>query len=128
MKEDGCLNVYIAGNESVMLMNFRMILQRLGYHVAGSMVKGDRALDEVLELKPDLLLLNISIPGMDEITLSNQMSKVYKTVCMFITGYFTEAFMESTEKVGALGYLIRPVDKKQLEASIRVIMTRFEER
>ena len=120
MKEDSCLNVYIAEDESIILMNFKMILQRLGYHVAGSAVKGDRALDEILELRPDLLLLDINMPGMDGITLFNQVSKVYETACIFITGHFTEA--------GALGYLIKPVDEKQLKASIEVAMARFEER
>ena len=128
MKEDSCLNVYIAEDESIILMNFKMILQRLGYHVAGSAVKGDRALDEILELRPDLLLLDINMPGMDGITLFNQVSKVYETACIFITGHFTEAFVESAKEAGALGYLIKPVDEKQLKASIEVAMARFEER
>lgn len=128
MMKDSRLNVYIAEDESIVLMNFKMILKRAGYHVVGSAVSGDKALKEILELRPDLLLLDINMPRMDGITLFEQVSRVYETACIFITGHFTEAFVEKAKEAGALGYLIKPVDERQLKASVDVALARFEER
>lgn len=55
-------------------------------------------------------------------------SKAYDAACIFITGHFSEAFVEKAKKAGALGYLIKPVDEKQLKASIEVAVARFDER
>ena len=60
MKKSSRIKIYIAEDESIILMNFKMILQQLGYEVVGSSVNGEKALKDILELKPDLLLLDIN--------------------------------------------------------------------
>ena len=128
MKKSSRIKIYIAEDESIILMNFKMILQQLGYEVVGSAVNGEKALKDILELKPDLLLLDINMPRLDGISLFESVSKAYDAACIFITGHFSEAFVENAKKAGALGYLIKPVDEKQLKASIEVAVARFDER
>ena len=128
MKKSSRIKIYIAEDESIILMNFKMILQQLGYEVVGSAVNGEKALKDILELKPDLLLLDINMPRLDGISLFESASKAYDAACIFITGHFSEAFVEKAKKAGALGYLIKPVDEKQLKASIEVAVARFDER
>lgn len=128
MEKKGDLRVYIAEDESVILMNFRRILIRLGYDVIGIATNGEKALREILELKPELVLMDINMPGIDGITVLERVSEAYDIACIFITGHFTETFVEKAKKAGALGYLIKPVDEKQLKASIDVAAARFEER
>ena len=128
MKKNSRIKIYIAEDESIILMNFKMILQQLGYEVVGSAVNGEKALKDILELKPDLLLLDINMPRLDGISLFESVSKAYDAACIFITGHFSEAFVEKAKKAGALGYLIKPVDEKQLKASIEVAVARFDER
>ena len=128
MRKSSRIKIYIAEDESIILMNFKMILQQLGYEVVGSSVNGEKALKDILELKPDLLLLHINMPRLDGISLFESVSKAYDAACIFITGHFSEAFVEKAKKAGALGYLIKPVDEKQLKASIEVAVARFDER
>ena len=128
MKKSSRIKIYIAEDESIILMNFKMILQQLGYEVVGSAVNGEKELKDILELKPDLLLLDINMPRLDGISLFESVSKAYDAACIFITGHFSEAFVEKAKKAGALGYLIKPVDEKQLKASIEVAVARFDER
>ncbi|WP_330666518.1 ANTAR domain-containing response regulator [Enterocloster bolteae] len=128
VKKSSRIKIYIAEDESIILMNFKMILQQLGYEVVGSAVNGEKALKDILELKPDLLLLDINMPRLDGISLFESVSKAYDAACIFITGHFSEAFVEKAKKAGALGYLIKPVDEKQLKASIEVAVARFDER
>ena len=128
VRKSSRIKIYIAEDESIILMNFKMILQQLGYEVVGSSVNGEKALKDILELKPDLLLLDINMPRLDGISLFESVSKAYDAACIFITGHFSEAFVEKAKKAGALGYLIKPVDEKQLKASIEVAVARFDER
>ena len=128
MKKSSRIKIYIAEDESIILMNFKMILQQLGYEVVGSSVNGEKALKDILELKPDLLLLDINMPRLDGISLFESVSKAYNAACIFITGHFFFFFFKKAKKAGALGYLIKPVDEKQLKASIEVAVARFDER
>ena len=128
MKKSSRIKIYIAEDESIILMNFKMILQQLGYEVVGSAVNGEKALKDILELKPDLLLLDINMRRLDGISLFESVSKAYDAACIFITGHFSEAFVEKAKKAGALGYLIKQVDEKKRNASIEVAVARFDER
>ena len=101
MKKSSRIKIYIAEDESIILMNFKMILQQLGYEVVGSAVNGEKALKDILELKPDLLLLDINMPRLDGISLFESVSKAYDAACIFITGHFSEAFVEKAKKAGA---------------------------
>ena len=49
MKKSSRIKIYIAEDESIILMNFKMILQQLGYEVVGSSVNGEKALKDILE-------------------------------------------------------------------------------
>lgn len=100
MKKSSRIKIYIAEDESIILMNFKMILQQLGYEVVGSSVNGEKALKDILELKPDLLLLDINMPRLDGISLFESVSKAYDAACIFITGHFSEAFVEKAKKQG----------------------------
>ena len=88
---------------------------------------GMEALNKI-KMKPDIILLDINMPRLDGISLFESVSKAYDAACIFITGHFSEAFVEKAKKAGALGYLIKPVDEKQLKASIEVAVARFDER
>ena len=118
MKEDSCLNVYIAEDESIILMNFKMILQRLGYHVAGSAVKGDRALDEILELRPDLLLLDINMPGMDGIEVCRRIRDRVSCPIIFLTAKVEEQDRVMGLLSGGDDYVLKPFSLKELDARI----------
>ena len=47
MKKSSRIKIYIAEDESIILMNFKMILQQLGYEVVGSSVNGEKALKDI---------------------------------------------------------------------------------
>ena len=57
--------VVIAEDEAIIRLDLRETLEEEGYEVVGETGRGDTAVDLVRELKPDLAILDIKMPGMD---------------------------------------------------------------
>ena len=100
MKKSSRIKIYIAEDESIILMNFKMILQQLGYEVVGSAVNGEKALKRYIGIKAGFTFIDINMPRLDGISLFESVSKAYDAACIFITGHFSEAFVEKAKKQG----------------------------
>src|SRR5512146_1608369 len=69
------VRVVIAGDESIIRMDLREMLTNLGYHVVGEASDGRTALDLTHRLRPDLVILDIKMPGMDGIEAAEHISE-----------------------------------------------------
>ena len=61
------IRVVIAEDEAIIRLDLRETLEEEGYEVVGETGRGDKAVELVRELKPDLAILDIKMPHMDEI-------------------------------------------------------------
>ncbi len=75
---------------------------------------GIQAYEKVLQLKPDLVIADIEMPGMDGITLLRQVNENgIMPLFIFISGYDRFEYAQSALKLGAIGYLLKPVDESE---------------
>ena len=59
------IRVVIAEDEAIIRLDLRETLEEEGYEVIGEAGRGDVALELIRELKPDLAILDVKMPGMD---------------------------------------------------------------
>ena len=100
----------------------RMVGDVQGFSVCGEASNGEDALDAILELKPDVLLLDISMPGMDGMTLAKQLRQRRgdragtAPVVVFCTAYQDQALKAFDNE--ALDYLVKPVRAERLALAL----------
>lgn len=85
--------------------------------VIGSTTSARRALTLIGELKPDLVLLDVTMPGLDGFNLLEQLPDADRPAIVFVTahaGYAAKAF-----EVEAVDYLLKPVSHDRLRGAIR---------
>ena len=76
---------------------------------------GIQAYEKMMQLKPDLVIADIEMPGMDGITLLRQMNENGNMpLFIFISGYDRFEYAQNALKLGAIGYLLKPVDESEL--------------
>lgn len=121
------LRVFIAEDEAIILTSFKMILKRNGYEVVGEATSGLEAYSKICDLKPDLILMDINMPELDGINVLMKINKIMLIPCIFITGQYSNELVERVNDAGAFGYLIKPVDERQIKASIDIAMERYRE-
>jgi two-component system, LytTR family, response regulator AlgR len=89
-----------------------------GYEVAGEAANGPEAIERYNALKPEIILLDIRMPGMDGLeTARHLMTDETPPAVIFTTAYGDHA-LEAFD-THAVGYLLKPVRAEKLEAALR---------
>jgi DNA-binding NarL/FixJ family response regulator len=86
----------------------------------GALSSGEQALIEIPKLKPDVVLMDIGLTGMDGVECVHQLSKVMELPqILMLTVHEDPDFIFRSLAAGAAGYLLKPVRAAQLMAAVR---------
>ena len=96
-----------------------------GYEVDAAL-DGPRALEAVAEKRPDLVILDLMLPGMDGLEVCREIQKNDWIPVLMLTARTEEADKIAGLAVGADDYLTKPFSMRELVARVRAIMRRVE--
>ncbi len=104
--------------------HYKTVLEKSGYQVE-ALDDGSRCLDRARELKPDVILMDVVMPGMNGFEATRQLARDSGTSEIPVIMITTKD--QETDKVwgmrqGARDYLTKPVDDKALVKAIRSVM------
>lgn len=119
--------VVIAEDEAIVRLDLREILEEEGYSVVGEAGRGDEAVALVREHHPDLVILDIKMPGMDGLTAAREISGEQGTAVLILTAFSQRDLVDQARDAGALAYLIKPFQRQELLPAIEVAFARFLE-
>ncbi|MGQ9492492.1 MAG: ANTAR domain-containing response regulator [Anaerolineae bacterium] len=119
--------ILIADDESIILMDLREMLTNLGYLVIGEASDGQSAVNMARELKPDLVIMDIKMPGMDGIEAAKVLTEEKIAPVLLLTAYSQQDLIERAREAGVIGYLVKPFRESNLAPAIEVTLARFEE-
>src|ERR1039457_3767844 len=95
--------VVIADDESIIRLDLKEILEGDGYLVVGEAARGDDALAMIRELRPDLALLDVKMPGLDGIEVARALMGT-NTVVVLLTAFSQRSLIESSRDAGVVAY------------------------
>ena len=121
------LKVFIAEDEAVILTSFKLMVREMGYSIAGSAANGKDALEKIQKTEPDLILMDINLPEKDGLSVLEEVNRNKVIPSIIVSGEFSGELVDRANEVGVFGYLLKPIDEKQLEVTIKVALRRFEE-
>ncbi len=99
----------------------RLLAAHAGIEIVGEAVDADDAAAQVAKLRPDLLFLDVQMPGADGFSLLEQLEPPLPLV-IFTTAY--DEFAVKAFEFNALDYLLKPVDPNRLVAALEKIRPR----
>jgi PAS domain S-box-containing protein len=109
----------VVDDEEHILSLFKMVLKNEGYSVVG-VSSGEEALDKLKDYKPDLILLDIMMPGMSGVDVMEKVKKLSpETVVIVVTAYASLDSAISAVRFGAGGYILKPFDVDELVATVK---------
>lgn len=121
------LRILIADDEVVIRLGLRTMLEDQGYRVVGEAADGTRALDLVRRLRPDLVFLDIKMPGIDGLQAARTLMAERVVPVIVLTAYADREFVDRAKEAGVLAYLVKPVRENDLRPAIEVALARFGE-
>ncbi len=110
MPETSPLRVLVADDEPLAAERLQVLLARArGATLVGTASDGESAISMAEALSPDLLLLDIAMPGLDGIDVARSLAKRQPTpAVVFVTAF--DQFAVAAFEVAAVDYLMKPVD------------------
>ena len=119
------IRVVIAEDEAIIRLDLRETLEEEGYEVIGEAGRGDVALDLIRELKPDLAILDVKMPGMDGLEVARMIGDEKICGVLVLTAFSQREIIEQARDAGALAYLVKPFQKSDLVPNIEMAIGRF---
>ncbi len=121
------LSVVIAEDEALIRLDLKEMLEEEGYVVAGEVGDGASAVDLAQKLRPDLVIMDVKMPGLDGISAAEQISAQRLAPVVILTAFSQRDLVRRASDAGALAYLIKPFTKADLVPAIEVAVSRFQE-
>jgi DNA-binding LytR/AlgR family response regulator len=111
------VRVLIADDEPIARAVLREHVESIpGLEVAGEAATGMETLQQILDLEPDLVLLDLQMPELDGLSTVRSLRGRHKPAIVFVTAHEQHA-LEAFE-VGAIDYLLKPVRRERLEKAV----------
>jgi AmiR/NasT family two-component response regulator len=121
------LRVLIAEDEAIIRLDLRETLEEEGYEVVGETGRGDEAITMARDLRPDLAMLDIGMPGMDGLEAARLMVGEQLCAVLILTAFSQRELIEQARDAGALAYLVKPFQKADLMPAIELAHARYRE-
>ena len=121
------VHVVIAEDEAIIRLDLKEILEEEGYEVVGETGRGDEAIDLVRQLKPDLVILDIKMPGTDGLTAAREITSERLAAVVILTAFSQRDLVDQARDAGVLAYVVKPFQKSDLLPQIEIALGRFKE-
>jgi two-component system, response regulator PdtaR len=121
------LRVLIADDEAIIRLDLREILSSMGHEVVGEAATGEEVVLLSRLLNPDLVFLDIKMPGLDGLAALRQMNEERLRAVIMLTAFDDSALLEAALNLGVAAYIVKPFVPSGLPSAIRVSMRHFEE-
>lgn len=120
------LRIIVADDESIIRMGLRTMLTELGHEVLLAS-NGREALQHVRDAGADLAILDIQMPLTDGLEAAKAIGRIRPMPILILTAYSQQDLIQRAAQLPIQGYLVKPVNERDLAAAIEVALARFED-
>ncbi|MEY2470789.1 MAG: two-component system, response regulator PdtaR [Actinomycetota bacterium] len=121
------IRVVVAEDEAIIRLDLKETLEEEGYEVVGETGRGDEAVQLVRDLKPDLAILDVRMPGLDGLSAAREITGERLAAVLVLTAYSQRNLIEEARDAGALAYVVKPFQRSELIPAIEVALGRHRE-
>ena len=123
----GKRRVVVAEDETLIRLDLVELLEEEGWSVVGEAPDGNRAVELVEELAPDLVILDVKMPGIDGISVAERIAEKRLAPVVILTAFSQRELVERARDAGAMAYVVKPFTKADLVPAIEMAVSRHQE-
>ena len=116
-------NILICDDAAFMRMMIKDILTKNGYNVAGEAENGLKAIEKYAELKPDLVLMDITMPEMDGIQALKKIKEGDPSAMVIMCSAMgQQAMVVESIQAGAKDFIVKPFQRDRVIEAIKKVI------
>ncbi len=117
----------IAEDEALIRLDLAEMLAEEGYEVVGQAADGLTAVALAEKHRPDLVVLDVKMPGLDGISAAQRIAEQRIAPVVILTAFSQRELVERAREAGAMAYLVKPFNKHDLVPAVEMAVSRFAE-
>jgi len=117
--------VVVAEDEAIIRLDIVETLGESGFDVVGQAGDGAEAVRLALELKPDLVLMDIKMPGTDGLQAAEVLSE-HKVPVVLLTAFSSPELIDRASAAGVYNYVVKPFNPSNLVPALRIALSLHE--
>jgi two-component system, response regulator PdtaR len=117
----------IAEDEALIRLDLKEMLEESGYAVVGEAADGQQAIALAESERPDLVILDVKMPGLDGISAAEQIAATATAPVIMLTAFSQRELVERAAEAGAMAYLVKPFGQSDLIPAIEVAISRYQQ-
>ncbi|WP_328307834.1 MULTISPECIES: ANTAR domain-containing response regulator [unclassified Actinomycetospora] len=121
------LRVVVAEDEALIRLDLVEMLREEGYDVVGEAGDGEEAVRLARELRPNLIMMDIKMPGTDGLEAARTIAGERLAPVVMLTAFSQRELVESARDAGAMAYLVKPFSKTDVVPAIELAASRYAE-
>ncbi|MEA3293437.1 MAG: response regulator [Euryarchaeota archaeon] len=119
--------ILIVEDEAIVAEDLENLIIDFGYEMVGSVVGADDAIQQAIEHRPDLILMDIVLKGnKNGIDAANEIKDMLKIPIIFLTAYSDLKLIEEAKNTEPYAFIIKPFQDRQVIASIEMALSRSQ--
>ncbi len=121
--EDQSVKVLLVDDQELVRTGLRGILRsRFGFEIVGELDSGAGVVEAVAELEPDVVVMDVRMPGVDGVTATRELRKAGAAPpVLVLTTFEDEEILAGALRAGAAGFLLKGVPAEDLQRAVREV-------
>jgi len=120
--EAGAIRVLVVDDHPMVLEGLRRVLElEASIQVVGEAKSGEEAIEKAVSLAPDVITMDLKMPGMDGITATREIKQRVPGIDILMLTLYAEDFVQQAIEAGASGYLLKDSDREQIVRAIHEV-------
>jgi DNA-binding NarL/FixJ family response regulator len=118
------MRVVLADDHALIRAGLRALLQSLdGVQVVGEASNGHEALEVIERQQPDIVLMDIAMPGLNGLEAATRIAKQWPTVrVIMLSMHANEEYIRQALSAGAAGYILKGAEPAELELALKAVL------
>jgi two-component system, response regulator PdtaR len=119
--------VLVAEDEAIIRLDLAEMLGEAGYEVVGQAGDGEQAVAMAIELRPDIVIMDVKMPVMDGITAAEQIGKERICPVVMLTAFSQTELVERARDAGVMAYVVKPFTASDVTPALDIALSRWSE-
>lgn len=125
--DPAAVRALVIEDETLIRLDIVETLQDAGYTVVAEGASGDEAVGLAAEHNPDLIVMDVKMPGMDGLTAAERILAEQQVAIVMLTAFSQKELVERARDAGAMAYVVKPFTPEHLVPAVEIALSRSRE-